>query len=84
MKWHWLLPGLAVMVAALVVALAMPPQVASDDRVVKEDELHVTRLHQSFQYHIYRFVDAEAQVACWGVSGDGISCLPLSETSLDY
>ena len=79
MKWHWLL-----ILAVLVVVAGWPPRVISDDRLIKEDETHVTRLHRSWSYTVYRFVDTEAGVACWGAVGSGTSCLPLSETSLDY
>ncbi len=78
MKWHWLL-----ILVVLVVLAGCVPRVISDDRVIKEDELHITRLHRSWNYTVFRFVDTEAGIACWGASGSGISCLPLSETNLD-
>jgi hypothetical protein len=38
------------------------------------------------KYQLYRVIDMEAGVACWFSDGSdgGVSCLPLSETWLDY
>ena len=33
---------------------------------------------------LYRYHDEAAKVTCWMVGANGISCLPDSETSLDY
>lgn len=50
---------------------------------VREESGYVRVAGTSTIGSVYRIVDKDAETACW-LSWEGISCLPLSETDLDY